>query len=116
PLARVVYAQGETVRVAVQDSSATSVLVHVASGIEPAGEDVTLSGGGGDEIWRGSIRAAFGTPVTDGFLQVREGDTITATYQDVSPAHTATATAQILRSEEHTSELQSRSDLVCRLL
>src|SRR5207247_10327959 len=41
---------------------------------------------------------AFGTPVTDGFLQVREGDTITATYQDVSPAHTATATAQILAS------------------
>jgi len=97
-LDRVVYAEGDTVRLAVQDSSATSVLVHVASGIEPAGEDVTLSGGGGDEIWRGSIRTAFGTPVTDGFLQVREGDTITATYQDVSPAHTATATAQILAS------------------
>src|SRR5207249_429881 len=47
---------------------------------------------------RGSIRTAFGTPVTDGVLQLREGDTITATYQDVSPAHTATATAQILAS------------------
>src|SRR5207244_8009398 len=52
----------------------------------------------GEEIEAGSIRTAFGTPVTDGFLQVREGDTITATYQDVSPAHTATATAQILAS------------------
>src|SRR5207247_10045043 len=64
-LDRVVYAAGDTVRLAVQDSSATSVLVHVASGIEPAGEDVTLSGGGGDEMWRGSIGAAFGAAGTD---------------------------------------------------
>src|SRR2546421_6488867 len=31
-------------------------------------------------------------------------------------AVTAAATALMSRSEEHTSELQSRSDLVCRLL
>src|SRR2546430_10831322 len=29
---------------------------------------------------------------------------------------TASSTAQLLRSEEHTSELQSQSNLVCRLL
>src|SRR5439155_239561 len=69
-----------------------------ASGIEPAGEDSTLTRGGADEIWRGSIRTAFGSAVTDGILQVREGDTITASYQDLSPAHTASATAQILAS------------------
>src|SRR5207253_3853171 len=30
--------------------------------------------------------------------------------------HTETANADLLRSEEHTSELQSRGHLVCRLL
>jgi len=97
-LDRVAYSEADTIRLAVQDSSAASVVVHVASGIEPAGEDVTLIGGGADEIWRGTIRTAFGTPVTDGVLQVREGETITATYQDLSPPHTATATAKILAS------------------
>src|SRR2546421_12469110 len=97
-LDRVVYSEADTVHLTVHDSSATSVVVHVASGIEPAGEDVILTRGGADEIWRGSIRTAFGTSVTDGVLQVREGDPIPATYQDVSPAHTATATAQILGS------------------
>src|SRR5207253_1874312 len=81
-LVRVAYSEADTVRLTVHDSSATSVVVHVASGIEPAGEDISLTRGGADEIWRGSIRTAFGTPVTDGILQVREGDTITATYQD----------------------------------
>src|SRR5437870_9818077 len=97
-LDRVAYSEADTVQVTVQDSSATSVLVHVASGIEPAGEDSTLTRGGADEIWRGSIRTAFGSAVTDGILQVREGDTITASYQDLSPLHTASATAQILAS------------------
>src|SRR5215218_10688064 len=32
------------------------------------------------------------------------------------PGELAVAAAQTLRSEEHTSELQSHSDLVCRLL
>src|SRR5205807_1742883 len=72
---RVLDAAGDTGRLDVQDSSATSLLVHVASGIEPAGEDGTFTGGHGVENWRASIRTALGTPVTDGFLQVREGDT-----------------------------------------
>ncbi|TLZ67110.1 MAG: hypothetical protein E6K12_04805 [Methanobacteriota archaeon] len=97
-LDRAVYAEADTVQFVVQDSSATSVMVHVASGIEPAGENVTLTGGAPDEFWRGSIRTAFGTPVADGLLQVREGDTITSTYQDLSPVHTTTATAKILAS------------------
>src|SRR2546428_5214478 len=32
------------------------------------------------------------------------------------PRHSRQALHRLLRSEEHTSELQSRSDLVCRLL
>src|SRR3989440_6876006 len=34
----------------------------------------------------------------------------------VMPAITAPVKSRVARSEEHTSELQSRSDLVCRLL
>src|SRR5206468_5728472 len=36
--------------------------------------------------------------------------------RDPHLARTRVADAHLLRSEEHTSELQSRSDLVCRLL
>src|SRR6058998_241290 len=95
-LDRPAYSESDTVRLAVEDSDATSAVVHVASGIEPGGENVTLGGGIPGEIWRGSILTAFGTPTPDGVLQVRDGDTITATYQDVSPSHLATAKAMIL--------------------
>jgi hypothetical protein len=97
-LDRVAYSEGDTIRIRVDDASASSVVVHVTSGMEPAGEDVTLAGGGASEVWRGSIRTAFGTPVRDGVLQVREGDTLTATYQDLVPPHTSTTTAKVLAS------------------
>src|SRR5438132_13822873 len=43
--------------------------------------------------------------------------TASATGQPISTVSTAWSTAKIrVRSEEHTSELQSHSDLVCRLL
>src|SRR5439155_1387472 len=86
---RPAYSEGDTVRITVEDSSATSVVVHVPSGIESAGENVTIVGGGPEEVWRGSIQTAFGTPAADGVLQVREGDTLTATYQDAGPPHTS---------------------------
>src|SRR5207244_6839472 len=76
-LDRVAYSEADTVQVTVQDSSATSVLVHVASGIEPAGEDTTLARGGAHGDGRGPIRQAFGRAVTDGILQSREGEPIT---------------------------------------
>ena len=41
---------------------------------------------------------AFATPAADGVLQVREGDTLTATYQDAGPPHTSTARAMVLAS------------------
>src|SRR2546426_1130897 len=78
-LDRPAYSESDTVRLAVEDSDATSAVVHVASGIEPGGENVTLGGGIPGQVWRGSIRTAFGTPTPDGGLQVRDGDTITAT-------------------------------------
>src|SRR2546421_6485483 len=41
------------------------------------------------------------------------GGAVSTLWQAATPAITA---AVVTRSEEHTSELQSRSDLVCRLL
>ena len=97
-LDRVAYSEADTIRISVEDSDATSVIAHVASEIEAAGENVTLTRGGPDEIWHGSIATAFGTPAPDNVLQVREGDVITVTYQDLSPSHTAVAQAKILAS------------------
>ncbi|HYY48534.1 MAG TPA: fibronectin type III domain-containing protein, partial [Thermoplasmata archaeon] len=97
-LDRAAYSERDTIRIAVEDSNASSVVAHVTSGLEPAGEDVTLSRGGPDEVWRGSIATGIGTAAPDGVVQVREGDPITVTYQDASPAHTASAAARILAS------------------
>src|SRR5207248_9140316 len=55
------------------------------------------------------IGANVGGIVTDNSGAVLPGVTITIT-------NTATGRTQALRSEEHTSELQSPYDLVCRLL
>lgn len=97
-LDRVAYAERDTIRIAVEDSDATSVVVNVTSGIESAGETVVLAQIATDAVWRGSIATAFGTPTTDSVLQVREGDVITAVYQDLSPGHVATAKATVLAS------------------
>src|SRR5438105_8908413 len=44
-------------------------------------------------------------------------DVVTFEFENVSAAATAAAEEHaVVRSEEHTSELQSRVDLVCRLL
>jgi hypothetical protein len=97
-LDRVAYSESSTINITVEDSSAASVVVHVVSGLESTGEDVTLTRLIPDEVWRGPINTAFGTPAPDAILQVREGDPITVTYQDLSPAHTATARATVLAS------------------
>src|SRR5207247_4540825 len=90
------YTEAVTILLTVDVSYSTSVVVHVASRTEPAGESVTMSRGGPGETWHGSIATAFGTATPDNVLQVRERDIVTATYQDVSPPHTATAEAHIL--------------------
>ncbi len=97
-LDHVAYSESDTIRITVDDPAAPSVTVHVTSGIEPSGENVTLARSGPDELWRGSIASAFGTATPDGVLQVREGDAITAIYQDAAPPHTSTALAHILAS------------------
>lgn len=97
-LNRASYSERDTIDVAVEDSGAASVVVKVSSEIEPGGENVILTQAAADALWRGSITTSFGNATADGVLQVREGDVITAVYQDLSPAHVTTATAMVLAS------------------
>src|SRR2546430_4097494 len=50
--------------------------------------------------------------------QVGENELVVVAVRDPEdpPSRTATTTSSFSRSEEHTSELQSQSNLVCRLL
>lgn len=94
-LDRASYGPGDAVRITVTDSDATAVTVRATSGLEPAGETVALTQPAPGAPWKGSIPLAFAQPATDGILEVRNGDTITVTYQDASPPHAAVATATV---------------------
>lgn len=89
------YAENDTVRITVYDANATAVSALVASGLEPTGETVVLGHAASGAPWTGAISTAFGQPVPDGILEVRNGDSIRVTYQDISPAHAAVATATV---------------------
>jgi hypothetical protein len=94
-LDRISYDESADVGITVEDADASSVVVRMSSGLESGGEDVTLTRGGPDERWSGTIRTAFGSVAADGILQVRDQDTITAIYQDLSPPRLSTARARI---------------------
>src|SRR2546421_4696614 len=53
---------------------------------------------------------------TLGYAACRSGSPPTRGIPQSVNGHLFSPTAAMIRSEEHTSELQSRSDLVCRLL
>src|SRR2546421_9575720 len=55
-------------------------------------------------------------PYTTLFRSIAAGSARSATGRRRSRSRGASSSSSSLRSEEHTSELQSRSDLVCRLL
>lgn len=94
-LDRPVYSESDIIGIQVDDVDATSVRVRAASTVEPAGEDVTLTKGAGEGIWRGTIATSFGSAAADGVLQVRDEDSITVAYADASPSHTDLATARV---------------------
>ncbi len=89
------YSENDTIHITVYDGNATAVSAHATSGLETAGETVALTHAAPGAPWSGTLTTAFAQPAADGVLEVRDGDTITVTYQDASPAHTATATALV---------------------
>lgn len=89
------YSEADTIHITVHDANATAVSVLATSGLEPGGESVTLTQAAAGAPWTGTLSTAFGQPAADGVLEVRNGDTITVTYQDASPAHAAVATATV---------------------
>lgn len=93
---RTLYNEADTITMTVTDSDAAAVNVLVTSNTEPAGETIALSQPvAGANIWRGTIPTNYGVPAADGLIQVSHGDTVTVTYNDVSPAHASTATARV---------------------
>ncbi len=90
------YSENDTIHITLYDANAASATVHVTSSLETGGENVTLTQAAPGAPWTGSIATAFGQPAPDGILEVRDGDTITVTYQDANPApYKAVATATV---------------------
>jgi hypothetical protein len=62
-----------------------SVDLRVFSSTEPEGEPLTLLASGPAGVFTNSIMAVSGEPAPDGMLQIADGDTIEARYEDASP-------------------------------
>ncbi|MEO8428956.1 MAG: choice-of-anchor J domain-containing protein, partial [Verrucomicrobiota bacterium] len=71
----------------------SSVSVVLKSSTESNGEVIALRPLGSSGVFTGSVATVSGPAIADGRLQIRQGDTIEATYQDLAPAGTRTATA-----------------------
>jgi hypothetical protein len=89
-----IYGDSDTINIEVQDSDAPSVSVTVTSSTEVLGEVVALTPVGSG-IFRGSIDTSFWTPSPNGLLEVSHNDTITVSYNDISPVRTSKATARV---------------------
>src|SRR5260370_18676570 len=61
-------------------------------------------------------KAHFGLRMQKATQQLGNTNTLRTTRRDIARAKTILAEKQAARSEEHTSELQSHLNLVCRLL
>jgi len=70
-----------------------SVSVRITSTQEPLGENVVLTLASTFGVFTGSVATATGAALADGKLQIANGSTIQATYQDQSPAVARIATA-----------------------
>jgi len=70
-----------------------SVNVRLISSTETAGETIVLQASGPLGAFTNSVLTATGPAASDGRLQIANGDTIEATYQDTSPAAARTASA-----------------------
>ncbi|HXF09492.1 MAG TPA: S8 family serine peptidase, partial [Desulfuromonadaceae bacterium] len=72
----------------------SSVNVVLKSSTESSGEVIPLQPLGPNGVFTGSVATVSGPAIADGRLQISHDDTIVATYQDLAPAATRTATAR----------------------
>ncbi len=91
------YHEHDTVEITVEDTGQSgSVDVDVTSTTETTAETVSLAETDtGSGRFVGTIQTNYAAPSANGMIEVSDGDTLTASYADPSPSHTATATATI---------------------
>ncbi len=94
-LDRASYGSGSTVQLRVTDTNgAATVPITVTSSTDATGETVNLSGANG--IYSGTVTLSPNVgSAGDGFVQVSNGDVITATYHDANPVANVTQTAAV---------------------
>ena len=98
---RVAYRAPDVIKVKLIDpdlAGQASVNVLVTSSTETNGEVITLSASGSLGVFTNMLQTVLGSAVADGHLQISNGDSIEASYQDASSstARTATARADLL--------------------
>ena len=94
---RPAYTVPDVIRLRVIDfdlAGQPSVTVRLTSSTETNGEAIVLPAMGTAGVFTGSVAVVAGPAVADGRLQVSQGDTIQAAYQDAAPAATRIATAR----------------------
>ncbi|MHB8521985.1 MAG: S8 family serine peptidase [Limisphaerales bacterium] len=95
-LDRLAYTVPDRIQIKLIDFDLTnqpSAAVGITSTTQTNGLTLTLSAFGTFGVFTGSVATAAGPAVADGRLHVSDGDTIEATYQDLVPVTTRTATA-----------------------
>ncbi len=93
---RTAYAAPGTIHVKVIDADLAgqpSVNVLLKSSTEVGGEFISLVPSSASGIYTGVVATVTGPATKDGQLQIAEGDSIEADYQDVSPAAVRSASA-----------------------
>ena len=107
-LDRAVYSGADPVGIRVIDTNAGSSLTVQVSSDTDSGESLVLPGSNG--VYEGNIQLSRGYPQSgDGDLQVSDGDVITVTYNDASPATTLTGTALVNDSGPAISNVHASS-------
>ncbi|MHC1768284.1 MAG: choice-of-anchor J domain-containing protein [Verrucomicrobiia bacterium] len=90
------YTAPATIRLKLIDTDLASQLsanVLLKSSTEASGELISLLPTGASGIYTGAVATVTGPATTDGKLQIAEGDSIEAQYQDAGPAAVRSASA-----------------------
>src|SRR5215211_8955367 len=114
--------EGEILAVVGPNGAGKSTLLKTIGGLErPSAGTVTLAGERVDgmaphRVRQRGIAMVMQTPLTFGSMTVLENVALGAMFGGGDGVVREPEAIRRARSEEHTSELQSHSDLVCRLL